>query len=71
MSTLNAASPQEPDLVEVAKSMIKAVPPSEREAVRGVGTLDLDGIAGVLAEVYLALFEYFYSRTPVTLLLGN
>ena len=53
---LDAAGPQEPDLVEVAKSMIKVVPPAEREAVRGVGTLDLDGIAGVLAEVYLAYF---------------
>ena len=43
--------------------MIKVVPPSEREAVRGAGTLDLDGIAGVLAEVYF--FEYLNSRTPV------
>ncbi|XP_021733392.1 hepatoma-derived growth factor-related protein 2-like [Chenopodium quinoa] len=42
--------PQEPDLVKVAKSMIKAVPPAERDAVRGVGTLDLDGITGLLAE---------------------
>ena len=47
---LDAAGPQEPDLVEVAKSMIKAIPPAEREAVRGVGTLDLDRIAGVLAD---------------------
>ncbi|XP_021776082.1 uncharacterized protein LOC110739908 [Chenopodium quinoa] len=30
--------------------MIKVVPPGERDAVRGVGTLDLDGIVGLLAE---------------------
>ena len=42
---LDAAGPQEPDLVEMAKSMIRAVPPAEREAVRGVGTLDLDAVS--------------------------
>ena len=43
-------------MVEVAKSMVKVVPPSDREAVKGAGTLDLDGISGILAEVYLAPF---------------
>ena len=27
-------------MVEVAKSMVKVVPPSDREAVKGAGTLD-------------------------------
>ncbi|XP_021730515.1 uncharacterized protein LOC110697456 [Chenopodium quinoa] len=42
---------QEPDLVEMAKSMIKAIPLEERDAVKGVGTLDLDGIMGLLSEI--------------------
>jgi len=36
--------------------MVKVVPPSDRETVKGAGTLDLDGISGILAEVYLAPF---------------
>ena len=70
MFILDAAGPQEPDLVEVAKSMIKVVPPAEREAVRGVGTLDLDGIAGVLAEVYLANF-WLFKFQDACFLFGN
>ncbi|XP_021739838.1 uncharacterized protein LOC110706249 isoform X2 [Chenopodium quinoa] len=45
--------PQEPDLVQMAKSMIKVVPQEERDAVKGVGTLDLGGIMGLLSETKL------------------
>ncbi|XP_021739831.1 uncharacterized protein LOC110706249 isoform X1 [Chenopodium quinoa] len=48
-----AGGPQEPDLVQMAKSMIKVVPQEERDAVKGVGTLDLGGIMGLLSETKL------------------
>ncbi|XP_021727332.1 uncharacterized protein LOC110694469 [Chenopodium quinoa] len=44
---------QEPDLVQMAKSMVKAVPSDDRESVRGVGTLDSDSIMGLLSESLL------------------
>ncbi|XP_021714717.1 uncharacterized protein LOC110682697 [Chenopodium quinoa] len=44
---------QEPDLVQMAKSMVKAIPLEERDAFRGVGTLDLDGIMGLLSATML------------------
>ncbi|XP_021751229.1 uncharacterized protein LOC110716886 [Chenopodium quinoa] len=45
--------PSKPDLVEMAKSMIKVIPPEEKDTVKGVGTLDLDGIMGLLSETLL------------------
>ncbi|XP_021743106.1 uncharacterized protein LOC110709202 [Chenopodium quinoa] len=37
----------------MAKSMVKAIPLEERDAVKGVGTLDLDGIMVLLSETML------------------
>lgn len=58
--SLVAGGQQEPDLVQVAKSMVRAVPQEERDAVRGVGTLDLDGIMGLLSEVYLIFWRFTF-----------
>ncbi|XP_021747431.1 uncharacterized protein LOC110713281 [Chenopodium quinoa] len=40
-----------PTVVQMAKSMLRAVDPDDKASVRGVGTLDLDGILGNLCEV--------------------
>ena len=37
---------QRPTVVQMAKSMLRAVDPDDKASVRGVGTLDLDGIVG-------------------------
>ena len=42
---------QRPTVVQMAKSMLRAVDPDDKASVRGVGTLDLDGILGNLCEV--------------------
>ncbi|XP_021736289.1 protein-methionine sulfoxide oxidase mical3a-like [Chenopodium quinoa] len=45
-----ADAPQESDLVQLAKSMLRDIPFEEREAVKGVGTLDLETILALLAK---------------------
>ncbi|XP_021722854.1 uncharacterized protein LOC110690336 [Chenopodium quinoa] len=42
---------QRPTVVQMAKSMLRAVDPDDKASIRGVGTLDLDGILGNLCEV--------------------
>ncbi|XP_021759093.1 inner centromere protein-like [Chenopodium quinoa] len=44
---------QRPTVVQMAKSMMRAVDPDDKASVRGVGTLDLDGILGNLCEAML------------------
>ncbi|XP_021762948.1 uncharacterized protein LOC110727675 [Chenopodium quinoa] len=41
---------QRPTVVQMAKSMLRAVNPDDKASVRGVGILDLDGILGNLCE---------------------
>ncbi|XP_021769898.1 prothymosin alpha-like [Chenopodium quinoa] len=48
-------APQEPDLVQMDKAMLKAIPAQDRESVKGVGTLNLEAILALLAEASATL----------------
>ena len=44
----------------MAKSMLRAIDPDDKASVKGVGTLDLDGILGNLCEVDLTLNNFTF-----------
>ncbi|XP_021758382.1 uncharacterized protein LOC110723338 [Chenopodium quinoa] len=58
-----ADAPQEPDLVQMAKSMLKAIPVEDRKSVKGVGTLNLEAILALLAESMLRAYGL---RKPIS-----
>ncbi|XP_021727819.1 uncharacterized protein LOC110694931 [Chenopodium quinoa] len=54
---------EEPDLVQMAKSMLKVIPVEDRKSVKGVGTLNLEAILVLLAESMLRVYGL---RKPIS-----